>query len=43
LQGSQYIEDVESAVNMGNPDNPWLSAFEMEEIFSGHIEKPEDE
>jgi hypothetical protein len=43
LQGSQDIENVERAMNVSNPDNPWLSAFEVEEIFSGHIEKPEDE
>jgi hypothetical protein len=29
-------------VGMRNPHNPWLSTLEVEEIFSRHIEKPEN-
>ncbi len=43
LQGCQHIEDIESAMDLGDPDDVRLGALEVEAIFCRHIEEPQDQ
>jgi hypothetical protein len=41
LQRRQDIKDVESAMDVGNPDHFRPGAIKIEDVFSWHIEEPE--
>lgn len=43
LQGRQNIEDIESAMNLGDPDDVGLGALEVEAVLCWHIEEPQDQ